>query len=297
MRTSAKCRPPARRVEVSALPVGRAGRDRRDCARLTRSADRGCPVPSTCRGGEGVYLVGGAVRDLLLGRESFDVDLAVEGDAIEFARGAGRRGDRARPVRHRSRPLSGREAARRGHRAAARRTRRPAALPDVEAGTIEDDLARRDFTVNAMAASLGERLRAAGRPARRPRRPRGTRRSAILHDRSFVDDPTRIFRAVRYESRLGFRMDEETERLAREGVAGIGAALGRARARGGGRTALRGRGRAVARPARRVRRPPRRARAAGSSNGCDALRARARPRTRRAGALRLAALAAAQPRR
>ena len=80
----------------------------------------------------------------------------------------------------------------------------------------------------------------------------------VLHDRSFVDDPTRIFRAIRYESRLGFRMDEETARLAREGVAGVAPALGRARC---GRRSLRcsprTRRRAVARPARRVRgRPP-----------------------------------------
>ena len=96
----------------------------------------------------------------------------------------------------------------------------PAALPDVEAGTIEDDLARRDFTVNAMAASLGSDF---GRLVD----PHGGRADLenetirVLHEQSFVDDPTRIFRAVRYESRLGFRMDEETARLAREGVAGI----------------------------------------------------------------------------
>ena len=155
-------------------PVGRAGRDRRDCPRLTRSPTS-C-VPLDLPRGEGVYLVGGTVRDILLGRESFDVDIAVEGDAIAFAERPRRRGDRARPVRDGGRALSGRAAldvvtARRETYAA------PAALPDVEAGTIEDDLARRDFTVNAIAASLGERLRPAGRPARRPRRPRGAGRS------------------------------------------------------------------------------------------------------------------------
>lgn len=169
--------------------------------------------------GQGVYLVGGAVRDLLLGRESFDVDLAVEGDAIEFARGLG--GEVTAHGRFGTAVVrfpDGRQldvvTCRRETYAA------PAALPDVEAGTIEDDLARRDFTVNAMAASLGSDF---GRLVD----PHGGRTDLenetirTLHEQSFVDDPTRIFRAVRYESRLGFRMDEETARLAREGVAGI----------------------------------------------------------------------------
>ena len=169
--------------------------------------------------GEGVYLVGGAVRDLLLGRESFDVDLAVEGEAIDFARGLG--GEVTAHGRFGTAVVrfpDGRQldvvTCRRETYAA------PAALPDVEAGTIDDDLARRDFTVNAMAASLGSDF---GRLVD----PHGGRADLenetirVLHDQSFVDDPTRIFRAVRYESRLGFRMDEETARLAREGVAGI----------------------------------------------------------------------------
>jgi tRNA nucleotidyltransferase (CCA-adding enzyme) len=168
--------------------------------------------------GEGVYLVGGTVRDILLGRTSFDVDIAVEGDALAFARqlggvltGHGRFGTAV--VRFPD--------GRRWDVVTARREtyRAPAALPDVEAGTIEDDLARRDFTVNAMAASLDDDV---GRIVD----PHGGRADLeagvirVLHAGSFVDDPTRIFRAVRYETRLGFRMDPETERLAREGVGG-----------------------------------------------------------------------------
>ena len=152
---------------------------------------------------EGVYLVGGAVRDLLLGRESFDVDLAVEGDAIEFARGLG--GEVTAHGRFGTAVVrfpDGRQldvvTCRRETYAA------PAALPDVEAGTIEDDLARRDFTVNAMAASLGSDF---GRLVD----PHGGRADLenetirVLHQQSFVDDPTRIFRAVRYESRQSSR--------------------------------------------------------------------------------------------
>jgi tRNA nucleotidyltransferase (CCA-adding enzyme) len=169
--------------------------------------------------GDGVYLVGGTVRDILLGRESFDVDIAVEGDAIAFAEGLG--GEVTAHGRFGTAVVSfpdGRHldvvTCRREAYAA------PAALPDVEAGTVADDLVRRDFTVNAMAASLGDDF---GRLVD----PHGGRADLegrtirVLHDRSFVDDPTRIFRAVRYEARLDFRMDDETEQLAREGVAGI----------------------------------------------------------------------------
>lgn len=170
--------------------------------------------------GEGVYLVGGAVRDLLLGRKSFDVDLAVEGDAIAFARGLG--GEVTAHGRFGTAVVrfpDGRQVdvvtCRRETYAA------PAALPDVEAGSIDDDLARRDFTVNAMAASLGGDFGRLVDPyGGRADLEQGTIR--VLHEASFVDDPTRIFRAVRYEARLGFRMDDRTEWLAREGVAGIG---------------------------------------------------------------------------
>jgi tRNA nucleotidyltransferase (CCA-adding enzyme) len=168
--------------------------------------------------GEGVYLVGGTVRDILLGRSSFDVDMAVEGDALEFARslggrvtGHGRFGTAV--VRFRDGRHWDVVTARRETYAA------PAALPDVEPGTIEDDLARRDFTVNAMAASLGDDFGRLVDP-HGGRADLAARVIRVLHPRSFVDDPTRIFRAVRYEGRLGFRMDPETERLAREGVAG-----------------------------------------------------------------------------
>ena len=88
----------------------------------------------------------------------------------------------------------------------------PGALPEVEPGTLEDDLARRDFTVNAIAMDLGGALHAA---------PGGLEDLAggairVLHDKSFNDDPTRLLRAVRYETRLGFAIEPHTEALARE---------------------------------------------------------------------------------
>ena len=94
----------------------------------------------------------------------------------------------------------------------------PAALPTVEPSTIQDDLFRRDFTINAMAAALtGE---AAGQLVDpfEGRRDLEAKTIRVLHDGSFVDDPTRIFRAIRYASRYGFELDEHTAGLAREAV-------------------------------------------------------------------------------
>jgi tRNA nucleotidyltransferase (CCA-adding enzyme) len=91
----------------------------------------------------------------------------------------------------------------------------PGALPTVEHASIREDLFRRDFTINAMAVSLK------GEDRGRLVDPFGGRRDLeagtirVLHNLSFIDDPTRIFRAVRYENRYGFRMDEHTARLAR----------------------------------------------------------------------------------
>ena len=94
----------------------------------------------------------------------------------------------------------------------------PAVLPSVEHAGILDDLYRRDFTINAMAVSLrpddlGQLVDPFG-----GRADLEARRIRVLHPRSFIDDPTRIFRAVRYENRLDFRMDDETLRLAHDSV-------------------------------------------------------------------------------
>ena len=167
---------------------------------------------------DGVYLVGGTVRDILLGERSFDVDVAVEGDAVAFAEALGE-------------ALGGRVKAHRkfgtavvlhgdGGRVDVVTARTefydaPAALPTVEHATIREDLCRRDFTINAMAVSLkGEDFGRLVDPFG-GRRDLENRTIRVLHNLSFIDDPTRIFRAVRYESRLGFAMNDHTARLAR----------------------------------------------------------------------------------
>jgi tRNA nucleotidyltransferase (CCA-adding enzyme) len=162
------------------------------------------------------YLVGGTVRDLLLGHPArFDFDVVVIGDGETFALQLGERLG-GRVTTH---GRFGTATVYYGDGAhvdvATARTETyaaPAALPDVApAISIEADLARRDFTINALAVSLpdGElvdpfegRLHLADRIVR------------VLHEHSFVDDPTRILRAVRYEARLRFRMDPKTETLA-----------------------------------------------------------------------------------
>jgi tRNA nucleotidyltransferase (CCA-adding enzyme) len=166
---------------------------------------------------EGVYLVGGTVRDILLGETGFDLDIAVEGDGIALARAlADELGGRVVPHEK-----FGTGVVRwPGGRVDVATTRtefydEPGALPAVEQAPILQDLHRRDFTINAMAVSLrGEDF---GRLVD-PFDGLAHLRSGVvrvLHGLSFIDDPTRIFRAVRYENRFGFRMDGHTTALAR----------------------------------------------------------------------------------
>jgi tRNA nucleotidyltransferase (CCA-adding enzyme) len=167
------------------------------------------------------YLVGGAVRDLLRGASPVDLDLVVAGDAREAAGAvADRLGGEVvewerfgtAEVRAPSLPVSVNFATSRRERYA-----QPGALPEVEPAPIEEDLARRDFTINAMAIALPDGSLVD------PHGGQGDLKAAIvrvLHDRSFVDDPTRLLRALRYEARLGGALDPHTEALAREAIEG-----------------------------------------------------------------------------
>jgi tRNA nucleotidyltransferase (CCA-adding enzyme) len=159
-----------------------------------------------------VYLVGGSVRDLLLGRARADLDLVVEGDAAELAAALG-----AEVVEHER--FATAKVGLDGHEvdiAAARAETypHPGALPVVEpAAGIAADLGRRDFTINAMAIPLQ------GEP--RLIDPRGGRNDLeagllrVLHERSFEDDPTRALRAARYAARFGFEPEPRTAALLR----------------------------------------------------------------------------------
>jgi tRNA nucleotidyltransferase (CCA-adding enzyme) len=166
---------------------------------------------------DGVYLVGGAVRDVLMGEPNFDVDIAVEGDGIAFGRALARAlGGRAAPHDKFGTAVVLYEGGRVD--VATARTEfydYPGALPTVEQAKIRQDLYRRDFTVNAMAVSLkGEDF---GRLVDYFGGHRDLAQGIVrvLHNLSFIDDPTRIFRAIRYENRYGFRMEGHTLALAK----------------------------------------------------------------------------------
>lgn len=172
---------------------------------------------ATCaRRGVRLYAVGGAVRDILLGRPVFDVDLVIEGPAVEIAREVGRRTKSRIVVYERFGTAALLTASGRVDVVTARRERypHPGALPVVEPSTIADDLARRDFTINAMALPLWPASRSLLDPhdGRKDLRSRLVR---VLHDGSFRDDATRALRAARYATRLGFAMERHTVDLLR----------------------------------------------------------------------------------
>ncbi|MGE5398358.1 MAG: CBS domain-containing protein [Chitinophagales bacterium] len=171
--------------------------------------------------GSNVYSVGGFVRDLFLGVPNFDVDLVVEGDGPELAQ-------------HLAEALGGRARVHERFKTAVvilndglkidvatSRTEFyefPAALPKVERSSIREDLYRRDFTVNTMAICLnterfGELIDYFG--GQRDLRDGWIR---ILYNLSFVEDPTRIIRAVRFEQRYKFKIEPDTLRLAQDAI-------------------------------------------------------------------------------
>ena len=162
----------------------------------------------------GVYLVGGPVRDCLLGRSVIDLDVAVEGAAIDLARALADQAGGTLTIHARFGTATWRAPDRaRSIDLATTRTEtyaQPGALPDVTRGTLASDLIRRDFTVNAMALRLdgdhfgelidlhgGERDLQAGV-------------IRVLHARSFSDDPTRLFRAARFEQRFNWQVAADT---------------------------------------------------------------------------------------
>jgi tRNA nucleotidyltransferase (CCA-adding enzyme) len=164
-----------------------------------------------------VYLAGGIVRDLLLGHPYEDVDLVVEGDGIQFARAlciafGGRVTGHEMFGTAAWQPDSGLKidiaTARREHYES------PAALPVVEPANLKEDLYRRDFTINAMAIRLNGDKQGWLIDYFHGYRDLQHKKITVLHNLSFVDDPTRIIRAVRFENRLGLQMDGKTLALA-----------------------------------------------------------------------------------
>jgi tRNA nucleotidyltransferase (CCA-adding enzyme) len=165
--------------------------------------------------GRELYLVGGVVRDLLLKRPNLDIDLVVRGNAVELAKQLAAANKAAITVHPRFQTATLKWDKWRVDLATARSEHytRPGALPTVHAGDIDLDLARRDFTINALAVWLipnrwGEVIDLYNS---REDLEKGLVR--ILHEDSFIDDATRIWRALRYEQRLGFKIEPKTLRL------------------------------------------------------------------------------------
>ena len=170
-----------------------------------------------------IYAVGGYVRDLLLGLRTVDIDLVVEGDAVAVARRLGQ--DLKTVVTPHPRFRTARLRLAEGitlDLATARSERYPqsGALPEVRPASLREDLARRDFSINAMAARLGRHRfgplidpLGGAEDLRRGR-------IQVLHDGSFIDDPTRIFRAARFEARYRFAFARSTRRLIKAAVGG-----------------------------------------------------------------------------
>lgn len=168
-----------------------------------------------------VYVVGGFVRDLLLGTENLDIDVTVEGDGILFAETFARR----RGCRVKSHQKFGTAVLvfPDNFKIDVASTRleyysSPGALPTVERSSLKMDLYRRDFTINTLAIRLNRKdfgILIDFFSAQRDLQDKVIR---VLHNLSFVEDPTRVFRALRFEQRLGFRIAKHTENLIRNAV-------------------------------------------------------------------------------
>lgn len=168
-----------------------------------------------------VYAVGGFVRDLLLGNENFDVDITVEGDGIKFAETfANRNGCRCKSHHKFGTAVvvfpDGMKIDVASTRLEYYET--PAALPVVERSSLKMDLYRRDFTINTLAIQLNTPEFGLLIDYFNAQRDLQERTIRVLHNLSFVEDPTRVFRAIRFEQRLGFHIARHTENLLKNAV-------------------------------------------------------------------------------
>ncbi|MFA5353554.1 MAG: CBS domain-containing protein [Thermodesulfovibrionales bacterium] len=167
--------------------------------------------------GFGAYLVGGCVRDLLRGEENLDIDIVVEGNGVALAKTIAERMEARVIVHQRFGTAQVIKGAMKLDVATARTEyyESPAALPHVEMSSIKKDLYRRDFTINTLALKLNKKdfgLLIDFFGGQRDIKDRVVR---VLHNLSFIEDPTRAFRAVRFAERFGFKLTKHTENLIR----------------------------------------------------------------------------------
>jgi tRNA nucleotidyltransferase (CCA-adding enzyme) len=181
-----------------------------------RSLPAAAPLLERLGDEPGVHLVGGAVRDLLMGGKPTDLDLVVEGEPSPLADklgGSVRLHDRFGTATVKLNGFSYDIA-----RARRETYAQPGALPDVVPATLSQDLLRRDFTVNAAAIALSGARAGELSAAPSALEDLDARVLRVLHDRSFIDDPTRLLRLARYTSRLAFAAEPQTRELARAAV-------------------------------------------------------------------------------
>jgi len=171
--------------------------------------------------GVSAYVVGGFVRDLLLRIDNYDMDIVIEDDGIQFAKALGKELN-AKVVSHQKFGTSviclpdGSKVD-----VATARTeyyKHPAALPTVEISSIKSDLFRRDFTFNSLALKLNGKDAFALLDYFNGQRDLKDKVVRVLHNLSFVEDPSRAFRAIRFEQRLGFRIGKQTESFIKRAV-------------------------------------------------------------------------------
>jgi len=161
------------------------------------------------------YLVGGSVRDLLRGEENLDLDIVIEGDGIQFARTIGER-LHAKVRTHQKFGTAQIFLNTFKLDVATARTEyyeSPGALPKVETSSIKKDLYRRDFTINTLAVKLNPKEFGMLIDFFGGQRDLREKTIRVLHNLSFVEDPTRAFRAVRFSERFGFKISKHTENL------------------------------------------------------------------------------------
>jgi tRNA nucleotidyltransferase (CCA-adding enzyme) len=171
--------------------------------------------------GLGVYAVGGFVRDLLLGIDNLDMDVTVEGDGVFFAECfADRYGGRVRSHKKFGTAVLVLPGGRKIDVASTRLEyyESPGALPTVERASLRHDLYRRDFTINTLALCINSDRFGHLTDHYGGQQDIQERVVRVLHNLSFVEDPTRVFRAIRFEQRLGFHIAPHTENLLRSAV-------------------------------------------------------------------------------
>ena len=167
------------------------------------------------------FVAGGFVRDLLFRQKNMDIDIVIEGSGIAFANAlVKQRGGVVHPHEKFGTATVVLPNEMRIDVATARLEfyDHPAALPTVELGSIKLDLFRRDFTINAMAIHLNPERFGILVDYFNSQNDLRERRIQVLHNLSFVEDPTRIFRAIRFESRLDFQITRHSEKLIKNAV-------------------------------------------------------------------------------